>query len=148
MPPAEAEAEVRRQLRVRQSRLVLGGQQTPDPVTERPAWSSKATNGPDFPFFSGPVLNDHWVGFKSNEGKKIFPPREVAAVESVNELDVHGLFSGCEEDAGTGRAGQERRPPHTNSRLFAQPRTRTFTSLKSLVGSIARPFRLAVRLHF
>lgn len=45
------ENEARRQLRGRRSRNVLGGQQTPDPVTEGPAWSPKTANRPKFRFF-------------------------------------------------------------------------------------------------
>lgn len=86
-PPGEA--EVRRQLRVRQSRSVLGGQRTPDPVSEGPAWSPKTANGPKFPLFSGPVLIDHWVCLESNEGKKIrriFPLRETQFSQESRQL--------------------------------------------------------------
>lgn len=50
------ENEARRQLRGRRSRNVLGGQQTPDPVTEGPAWSPKTANRPKFRCFSSTLI--------------------------------------------------------------------------------------------
>lgn len=65
------ENEARRQLRGRRSRNVLGGQQTPDPVTEGPAWSPKTTNRPKFRFFSSSAHIDHCVCSNPTMGRRL-----------------------------------------------------------------------------
>lgn len=90
------ENEARRQLRGRRSRNVLGGQQTPDPVTEGPTWSPKTTNRPKFRFFSSSAHIDHCVCSNPTMGRRLGTEGSSPfSQEFTNEVRVQNFVPKC-----------------------------------------------------
>lgn len=137
------ENEARRQLRGRRSRNVLGGQQTPDHVTEGPAWSPKTANRPKFRCFSSSAHIDHCVCSNPTMGRRLGTEGSSPfSQEFTKEVRVQNFVPECakRDQMFTDTLVPSRAPPAVNAVMLISHRNASL-SLTQTDKSISFPMK-------